>query len=755
MLRRYYIFNTFLVLIFCVVYTQTTLFSRLSNISLDTLFKFRGELNTSQEIVIVGIDEESLEELGSWPFTRKYHAILLDRLKYAKVIGFDLLFAQKTREDIKFAKAIENGPLIVFAVAENYQGKLIHPPRSFSNLVSFGHIDSILGNDGVVRKVEIEKYGFKVLSLAMLAPELVRKETNKGEVETKTINFYGPEFTFLYVPYNKVINGFYDEDFFRDRYVLVGAKAIALGDVHITPFSRRHPVPGVEIQATILNNFLDNTFISEIAWLKYCFCLLILCIAFWVWPKQREAKNIILVAIILLLICLSAAVIFISSNMFCDPAFPVLVLCLSYFLHILVQLIWLTAKLIKEIKQLDHRLTQGLQDFYQTVPTQLKESSTLLSAGGAIPGGIKRYVWSIHTGISVLSLQNSFINHLLNRETPPLILWQKKSGSVVFANKGFLAMWSSITHDNESAPDLDQFFYLLEKWTIDEKQNFEEKHKRLYEKNSIDIVVDICVSSSEGKKYFRVVIHEVHSDILGFSGMIASFTDVTEIKNLEKMKGEMMNIVSHELKLPLTSIIGFGEMLSEKLTGEEEQFAKEICKQSNKLAQMIEDFLDISRIESGRYTINKYAFDLEALIHDAVSCTTHMAAQKNITIDSKIPLKISPLLGDEVLITQAVINLLDNAVKFSPLDSEVEVTLEEFEEEILLKVADQGPGISKADRIKIFEKFVRSIDQKEVSGFGLGLNFVKQVVENHDGQIAVQDNDNGGSIFIISLPKLN
>jgi signal transduction histidine kinase len=235
---------------------------------------------------------------------------------------------------------------------------------------------------------------------------------------------------------------------------------------------------------------------------------------------------------------------------------------------------------------------------------------------------------------------------------------------------------------------------------------------------------------------------------------MASFTDVTELKRLERVKGEMMNIVSHELKLPLTSIIGFAEMLQEKLIGEDKQYITEIYQQSTRLGQMIEDFLDISRMESGRYKINKYAFDIIASIHDAITCTHPLAERKHIKIHSKLPLKASAILGDEVLVTQMVINLLENAVKFSPENSRVDVTLVENEQEITIKIADQGPGISDEDKDNIFNKFIRGKAARDVEGFGLGLNFVKQVAENHNGTVTVIDNTEKGAIFIITLPKI-
>jgi len=245
----------------------------------------------------------------------------------------------------------------------------------------------------------------------------------------------------------------------------------------------------------------------------------------------------------------------------------------------------------------------------------------------------------------------------------------------------------------------------------------------------------------------------VSDDTLGFTGILASFTDVTEIRELERLKSEVMNIVSHELKLPLTTIMGFAEMLSESLDGPEKEYAKQIQNQSSRLAKMIADFLDIARIESGKYLIHKYPFDLLAVVHDAASGVTHSATVKNIEIGYTLPQKVSPLLGDEALITQTVLNLLDNAVKFSPISAKVMLSVVELKDSIQLLVEDGGEGINDIEKPKVFEKFIRGPSQAKETGFGLGLSFVREVVEGHSGNISVKDSVLGGAKFTITLPK--
>lgn len=401
---------------------------------------------------------------------------------------------------------------------------------------------------------------------------------------------------------------------------------------------------------------------------------------------------------------------------------------------------------------LDDQLEEGVDKVFMTLPSSL----AYVPKGGKHPkltGGFQKHINRMHRGIQALALQNGFINHLLSEETPPLILWHKDNGYIVLANNRFSALWTDIISPGNELPNLDDFNSFIGSRIISDQQNNELEITHRPQFGTVDRVVDILTTSAGKKAYHRVVIHNVTDNEAGFTGILASFTDVTEIRELERLKSEVMNIVSHELKLPLTTIMGFSEMLSESLESPEKEFATQIHSQSSRLAKMIEDFLDIARIESGKYLIHKYPFDLLVVVLDAASGVAHAASKKDIEIKYDLPQKISPLLGDESLITQVVLNLLDNAVKFCPKSASVMLTVIEMEDNIMLRVEDGGDGVTDEEKPLIFEKFIRGEGQSRENGFGLGLSFVKEVVEGHSGNIRVDDSQFGGAMFTIVLPK--
>jgi len=413
-------------------------------------------------------------------------------------------------------------------------------------------------------------------------------------------------------------------------------------------------------------------------------------------------------------------------------------------------------RLVREIKILDQQLAQGLEQVFETLPVgwqTFRGETQQLPPGG----GIHRHIRQMHEGIHAMTLQNNFIKHLLSEETPPLVLWQKFDGKLVLANARFRDSWQEIFGEDASLPTLDEFGGFVAENIIKTKDSGKIEFSRAWlSSKARDSIIDICSSTTKGNLFHRLLIHHVQSSVLGFAGVLVSFTNVTEIRNLERLKGDILNVVSHELRLPLTTIMGFSEMLVDTLNGPEKKYADEILRQSKRFSKMIDDFLDIARMESGRYQMKIFAYDLLAIVYDAVSGMTLRAQKKGITIDLRVPSRVSPLFGDEVLLTQAILNLLDNAVKFSPQQSVVTLTVTEMENDITVEIADQGPGISREDQQTIFEKFSRGNSQVKGDGFGLGLSFVQSVISGHKGSINVESGFNKvGSKFSFTLPKRN
>lgn len=234
--------------------------------------------------------------------------------------------------------------------------------------------------------------------------------------------------------------------------------------------------------------------------------------------------------------------------------------------------------------------------------------------------------------------------------------------------------------------------------------------------------------------------------------------DVTEEREVNRMKTELVSVVAHELRSPLVSIMGFsGILLEENLDmATRLEFARIINEESNRMVEMINKFLDISRIESGKTEVIKVPTSVVDLAKQVIDINRGQADAKNIRIEVKAPSRITPISIDPDLIGQAILNLFTNAVKYSPSDTTVRIVVTEHAETLEVAVADEGYGISEEAQKHLFEKFYRVEDDpkvRDISGTGLGLSLVKEIVEHHNGSVGVASELGKGSTFSIFLPK--
>lgn len=249
-----------------------------------------------------------------------------------------------------------------------------------------------------------------------------------------------------------------------------------------------------------------------------------------------------------------------------------------------------------------------------------------------------------------------------------------------------------------------------------------------------------------------------------------------QLKELDRLKSNFLATVSHELRTPLTSIIGFSEMLSEgiggPLTNDQREFVKTIHEKGHHLLELISGLLDLSKLESGTMALHRTRVDVADLIRETVQTITPQARRKDIRCSVQIEDGLPPIAADPMRVRQVLLNLLDNALKFTPADGSISVkaetgtlglAAEEAEGAVLFSgrqpavrilVADTGLGIADEEKLKVFDPFyqVDSGSTREVGGTGLGLSIVKRLVESHQGSVRINDNRPRGTVFVVELP---
>jgi signal transduction histidine kinase/DNA-binding response OmpR family regulator len=229
-------------------------------------------------------------------------------------------------------------------------------------------------------------------------------------------------------------------------------------------------------------------------------------------------------------------------------------------------------------------------------------------------------------------------------------------------------------------------------------------------------------------------------------------------EEITRIKSNILTVVSHDLRTPLTSILLYAQMLQDELESladeDKRSFIGIICDECTRLSRLVDDLLEVQRLEAERVRFDLKPCDLGPTIHSCVRVHDPLASRKSMTLTVDCPESLPLVAADSDKIAQAVNNLLSNALKYTPSGGRVVVSAETRDQEILICVADNGPGIPREKWDQIFDRFTQLADPNvcEIAGFGLGLNIVRRIVEAHGGKTWVDSEIGKGSAFYVSLP---
>ena len=236
-------------------------------------------------------------------------------------------------------------------------------------------------------------------------------------------------------------------------------------------------------------------------------------------------------------------------------------------------------------------------------------------------------------------------------------------------------------------------------------------------------------------------------------GQAVVLHDITHLKNLARIKSEFVTTVSHDLRSPLTAILGYVELIerSGSLNDQQRDFLQRVRISVDRITSLVTDLLDLGRIEAG-LDITRENSPIVVLARYAIDSLRGVAENKGITLEIELPDKPLIVLGDPVRLRQMIGNLLDNALKYTPSGGTVRVEMEAEKDQMILRVRDTGPGIPPADQPYLFDKFFRASNiEVDMPGTGLGLSIVKSIVDNHDGRIWVESKLEKGTTFTVVL----
>jgi two-component system phosphate regulon sensor histidine kinase PhoR len=241
------------------------------------------------------------------------------------------------------------------------------------------------------------------------------------------------------------------------------------------------------------------------------------------------------------------------------------------------------------------------------------------------------------------------------------------------------------------------------------------------------------------------------------SGVWLVMEDVSELRRLQRIRAEFIDNLSHELRTPLTTISLLAETAGLDAVSASPRLRERIAKievETGHLIQMVNELLDLSKIESGSVPLLLDDVDLIRVARSNAERLKPFAERQGLRLAFDLPARVSPVRGDEDRIGQVLINLLHNAVKFSPNGGKIVVGVREADGEVVVWVQDPGMGVPRADKARIFERFYK-VDRARVrgrGGTGLGLSIARHVVEMHGGRIWVESEEGEGSTFSFAVP---
>ncbi|MEJ2618745.1 MAG: CHASE2 domain-containing protein [Candidatus Thiodiazotropha sp.] len=816
----------------------------------------------SDDIVIVAVDEKSLKALGRWPWSRRVHADLVDRLTQsgAKAIVFDILMAEEDKSDpeadIQLIQSVAaSGRVFMPVITElNRQGGMMvesMPLPALSNVVAgLGHVHIDLDADGIARGVFLyEGLGQAYWPQLMLSvlnwldPEqyplenepLLHQPHNLHLIRRHThrlIPFTGPAGHYNRYSYSQVLAGDYMADMFRDRIVLVGVSATGIGDALPTPLSGYGvPMPGVEINANILDSLRRNEAVTRVSFLPHLLgSTLVVMLPFLFYPFfPTRAAPLVSVALLMGFVLVNW-ILLRGMEVWFPPSAVLLGLTLSYPL-------WSWRRLDQAVRYLNEQLERihreqrllpvhlpagdmagAMQFLSRLMPLQgwvvydarsgrllmhggepLAEPLASLSkeawqrSGAELWTSIERPEGDWQLGLSwprnavpegrALRLVSDFAYQFSDQseidqggvlERVELRLRQMRvataritrfrnminnavgqmdDGLMVINSHGQVVMSnprSAFYLGQKADQDLlgEDAYQLLKVLEVQGEGSWEEIFKKVMLE---DVPVHFEAIRRPDTELF-VQLKSLQGVEVDTYGMIVNLSYIGTLKRSERTRAKMLNFLSHDIRSPITSLLSLTQS-QQKRQGSAEVLAEAIEPLARRSLKLADDFLRLARAEAVEVAsfidTDFVSVACNALDEIYIKAKAHQISFKSEFSDDEIWLR-----GDPGLLERALFNLMENALKFSPAESQIVVKVYRQQNAVVCEIIDQGAGIPEDQLQEIFLPFVQSSRNamSDTRGVGLGLSFVKVVADKHQGRVAAQNNQDGGASFSLTIP---
>jgi len=723
--------------------------------------------DASDDIVIVAIDEKSLDAIGRWPWRRALHAETLRRINEGapRCVGLDLLLgadagAALSGDDALLAHRMSDTRCLVLPMAMHVSGRhgqtqteLLPAPAFARAATALGHVHLSLDNDGMVRGVYLRE-GFPgrewpSFSLALaqagqkqpVAPQPIASSAAAASPPSPrwsrsdhaAIVFPAPHSSHRTVSYIDVLRGLVPPEVFRNRYVLVGATDMALSDAFASPAPMQFGlVPGVEIFAAELQGLLAGQQIRMAAmWQNLAFNLVPLAIVLlgllWLEPL---GVFMLLLTVLLLRTGVQVAQPWLGLRFSSAAGLGGL---------LLVYPLWSFMRLTAAHRFL-RRGTRDLNAVLAGLPAPTDDDHP--------PGDFLDREFDA----SALAAQRMRDMHRFLRDgidhLPDATLILTRRGKVFMANRAAAAHWD---RPAEALAGDDAHQLLADVRTRHHNTRMLAPEALRHEPPQA-----IAGEGQDGAGR-NVLLRCAPTFDAGNShaGWMVSLVDITRMRRAQSQRDEALRFISHDIREPSASILTVLELARARpATLPRDLLLQRIERHARTGLELADGFVNLARAEAQPF--NAELLDLNELLVQSIDNAWADARQREVHVVLADGPEEAPCVGDRGLLARALTNVLSNAMKYSPRHSEIRCAIADRGLDWEVSVRDQGPGIPAEQQSQLFQPFHRlhSGSHPEVHGVGLGLLLVRTVVQRHHGSVRIDSAADAGCAVILTLPKL-
>ncbi|MDA3840410.1 MAG: ATP-binding protein [Patescibacteria group bacterium] len=374
----------------------------------------------------------------------------------------------------------------------------------------------------------------------------------------------------------------------------------------------------------------------------------------------------------------------------------------------------------------------------------------------AFPDDIRSYLDTLTSNFSIALANAQLLNKTQQSKTESLV--RSLSNGILMFDLNFNLSLINPAGENfcgisSDGKGLEDFFTKTESYEI------KEYVKKALGKGKLTKIEELILEKNKTEYIYQVLITPIHDYKNKIIGSAIIMQDVTHLKYIDKMKTEFVSVASHQLRTPLTAIKLFTEMLINeqvgKMSKEQKEYLSNVYDSTERMVGLVNDLLNVTRIESGRLMINPEPVDLDKFLISLLAEAKPLAAIKKVKINYRAKKNLALIPLDKGLVRQVYHNLLTNAIRYTKNGGKVTVLVKENKDNFIVTVSDSGIGIPKKVQNRIFEKFFRADNAVKVAteGTGLGLYVSKMIIESSGGKIWFKSIKGKGTTFFVSLPK--